>query len=275
MALLQTLPRNRILTYGATAFRRMRKVVTPSIMGTITHVETREPVAALTFDDGPHPEFTPLLLDVLKRYGAHATFFMLGEAAEKYPDVVRQVGEAGHAIGNHSWDHPSFPLLRGRDRRAQILACASAIAPFGSQRLFRPPYGHQSLASRYDAWRLGYRVVTWNVVAEDWCDRDAEWMAARLVSRIKPGSIVILHDAIYRSIQVVPQHDRQRMLTAVDLALKELGDRFRFVTVPELLRYGRPRRRSWYRKADPKMLPLLRKHPLAAWKLTGLRGSTP
>ena len=163
-----------------------------------------------------------------------ATFFMLGESARKHPNVVQQVAEEGHAIGNHSWDHPSFPLISGRERRAQIRACASVIAPYGGQRLFRPPYGHQSVASRLDALWLGYPVVTWNVVAEDWCDRDADWMANRLVKQIRPGSVVVLHDAIYRSVQVVPQHDRQRMLTAIDMTLERLGDRFRFVTVPEL-----------------------------------------
>jgi peptidoglycan/xylan/chitin deacetylase (PgdA/CDA1 family) len=83
----------------------------------------------MTFDDGPDPEYTPRLLDILKKYQVHATFFiMVGEAAHNHPKLVRQVAQAGHAVGNHSWDHPSFPLISGRERRAQIRACAEAIA---------------------------------------------------------------------------------------------------------------------------------------------------
>jgi peptidoglycan/xylan/chitin deacetylase (PgdA/CDA1 family) len=200
----------------------------------------------------------------MKRHDVRATFFFLGEAARKYPDVARRVAEEGHTIGNHSWDHPSFPLISGRERRAQIRACTSAIAPYGGQRLFRPPYGHQSLASRLDAWWLGYRVLTWNVTAEDWLDRDAGWMADRLVNQIRPGSVVVLHDNICRSIQVTPQHDRQPMLTAVDMTLERLRARFHFVTIPELLRHGRPQKRAWYRRAGPELSPLLNRHLLLA-----------
>ena len=152
------------------------------VMGTITHVSTQDAVVALTFDDGPHPESTPHLLDILERHQAHATFFMIGEAAQRHPDLVQRVAQAGHAIGNHSWDHPSFPLISGRERRAQLRACEKAIAPYG-QRLFRPPYGHQSAASRLDALWLSYRVVTWNLHAYDWLDHDANWMACGLVIR--------------------------------------------------------------------------------------------
>jgi peptidoglycan-N-acetylglucosamine deacetylase len=260
------------MRYSIKSFRRLYGTITRTVLGTITHVATQDPVAALTFDDGPHPEYTPRLLEILEKHHAHATFFMLGEAAKKYPNLVWQVANGGHVIGNHSWDHPSFPLLSGCERRAQIQACASAIAPYGGQHLFRPPYGHQNLASRIDALWLGYRVVTWNVVAEDWCDRDAEWMANRLVKQIRPGSVIILHDAIYRSVQVVPQHDRQRMLTALDMTLVQLGERFRFVTIPELLQHGQPQRQAWCRHGGPELLPLLMQHPLLIRKSSGTAG---
>jgi len=108
------------------------------LMGIITHVETQEEVAALTFDDGPHPEYTPRLLEILERLQARATFFMVGEAAQRHREIVRRVADAGHAIGNHSWDHPSFPQITGRERREQIRPCERAIAPYG-ERIFRPP----------------------------------------------------------------------------------------------------------------------------------------
>ena len=208
--------------------------------GTIACVVTRNPVAALTFDDGPHPEYTPHLLDILERYQARATFFMIGDVAQKHPQLVRRVFQEGHVIGNHSWDHPFFPSLSGRVRREQIRACEHVLAPYG-QRLFRPPYGAQSLVSHLDALWLRYKVVTWNLEAKDWHGHNADWMADRLTREIRPGSIVLLHDAIYRSQQPVPQYNREPMLAAVTLVLERLGDRFRFVTVPELLRHGRPR----------------------------------
>jgi hypothetical protein len=99
-------------------------------------------------------------------------------------------------------------------------------------------------------------------------------MANQLVNRIKPGSVVVLHDAIYRSVQVVPQHDRQRMLTALDMTLERLGNRFRFVTIPELLHHGRSRQLAWYRQAGPELLPLLSEHRLLATKLASHNGQT-
>lgn len=226
------------------------------VMGTITHVSTQEPVVALTFDDSPHPEFTPRLLAVLERHQARATFFMVGEAAQQYPDLVRQVGQAGHAIGNHSWDHSSFPLISSRERCAQLRACEKAIAPY-SQRLFRPPYGHQSVASRFDALRLGYRVVTWNLHAYDWLDHDAQWMVNELTNRLKPGNVILFHDTLYtypdeRYVNREPMHE------AVNTLLEQFSDRFRFITVPELLQHGRPQCKNWYWKADLNLLNQLK-----------------
>lgn len=221
-------------------------------MGTITHVSTQDPVAALTFDDGPHPETTPRLLDILEKHQAHATFFMVGEAAQRYPEIVQRVAQDGHAIGNHTWDHSSFPLLSGRERRRQLRACAQALAPYG-QRLFRPPYGHQSLASRFETLKLGYKVITWNLPAYDWLDHDAQWMVDHLVNRLQPGSVILFHDVLYHTIET-RYIDREPMLEAVNMLLEQLGNKFRFVTVPELFRYGHPRRQNWYWKADTEWL---------------------
>ena len=217
-------------------------------IGTITNVFTSGPVAALTFDDGPDPVFTPRLLDVLQKHRAKATFFMVGKAAERHPDIVKDVAVAGHVIGNHSWDHPSFPLITGRERRAQIRACEKAIAPYG-QKLFRPPYGDQNLLSRLEAMWLGYQVIMYSVTAVDWLDHDADWMKNRVMSRIQKGSIILFHDSLF-------QHgdnryaDRESMLSALDMLLKELSGRFTFVTIPELMRQGRPQRKYWVKTTD-------------------------
>lgn len=227
---------------------RLFNAISLRLTGTITHVHTQQPVAALTFDDGPHPEYTPRLLDILQKHQARATFFMVGQSAQQHPEIVARAAQAGHAIGNHTWDHPSLPLISRRERRAQLQAWAKAVAPYG-QWIFRPPYGHQSLASRFDALLLGYKVITWNVPAYDWLDREAGWMADHLTQKIQPGSIIIFHDVLYHTIEQ-RYADREPMLKAVDMVLERLGNRIRFVTVLELLQYGRPHYKHWYLEAD-------------------------
>jgi peptidoglycan/xylan/chitin deacetylase (PgdA/CDA1 family) len=194
-------------------------------------------VVALTFDDGPHAEYTPRLLELLERSQARATFFMVGEMARRHKQLVNEVANKGHAIGNHTWDHPILPSIPARERRRQIRECKKVLAPHG-QRLFRPPYGAQSLASHFDAVWLGYKVVTWNIVSRDWLPDEPKAIADRLIEGIHPGSIVLLHDAIYRSQQPVPQYNREPMLSALMMVFSQIGDRFRFVTIPELLRHG-------------------------------------
>lgn len=218
-------------------------------LGTITHVVTKEPIVSLTFDDGPHPDYTLRLIDILAKYRARATFFMVGQAAERNRDIVRQVAQGGHSIGNHTWGHVAIPSLSRGERRTQIKSCQKAVFPYG-QKLFRPPWGYQSMASRIDALLLGYHVVAWNVVAEDWRNHTAEVMCQKLEKGIRPGSIVLLHDAIFRSVMADPQHNRESLLRTVDMLLDRLADRFQFITVPELLKRGKPNRQVWIRIPD-------------------------
>jgi peptidoglycan-N-acetylglucosamine deacetylase len=206
----------------------------------ITNVETRDPVAALTFDDGPHPVYTPRVLGVLNNHGAKATFFMVGEAAIKYPDIVRMVVRAGHVIGNHSWNHINLTEIRSRLRRLkQLWGCARATAPHCS-RLFRPPHGGLNDQIRFDALIFRYKVILWSASAQDWIPQGSEEIAQKMVERITPGSIFLLHDAIYRSHLPKTQWDREPMLDGLDRALSALKQKVHFVTVPELLRAGRP-----------------------------------
>ncbi|MGQ0556505.1 MAG: polysaccharide deacetylase family protein [Nitrospiraceae bacterium] len=228
-------------------YKRLKSI--PLFMiGSVTHVSTSMPAVALTFDDGPDPVFTPRLLDVLQKHQAKATFFMVGQAAERHPDIVKKVATAGHVIGNHSWDHPSLPLITGRERRAQIRACAKAIAPY-AQPIFRPPYTDQNLWSRLDAWWLGYQVIMYSSAAVDWLDRDVDWMKDRIIRRIRNGSIILFHDSLFH-YEEERYVDREPMLNAVDTLLGELGGRFSFMTVPELLRQGRPQRQYWRKITD-------------------------
>ena len=226
--------------------------------GIIRSVATERSLIALTFDDGPHPYYTPALLDILARYDARATLFMVGELAAKYPAVVLAAARQGHAIANHSWGHVSFPLLTVHECREQLRRCEGALSPYGVK-LFRPPYCHQTVRSRWHALRAGYDVVGFSVHAEDWLPRSAPWMTERLIRQARPGAIVILHDNIYRSVLPLAEHDRGAMLLALDGALEQLQEKFRFVTVPELLRDGRPVREHRYQRGLPDMQPALQR----------------
>jgi peptidoglycan/xylan/chitin deacetylase (PgdA/CDA1 family) len=228
--------------------RKALRVIGRSALGTITHVHTTAPVAALTFDDGPNPISTPRVLEVLERHGAKATFFVLGRHAALHPDLIRRIAEAGHVVANHSFDHPRLPAIGHRDRIAQLKACEAATAPFG-QKLFRPPRGLQSVRSRLDALMLGYKVITWNVVAYDWDEHDPDWTLALLESSVKPGSIVLLHDVLFEA-DCAAAIDRRPMLTALDAFLTRNRSGLTFVTVPELLSRGKPHLASWFIRND-------------------------
>ncbi|HEB86950.1 MAG TPA: polysaccharide deacetylase family protein [Gammaproteobacteria bacterium] len=219
--------------------------------GTVIRVDTRNPCVALTFDDGPNPDYTPQLLDILEQHHAQATFFMVGQTAAKYPDLVAKVVAQGHVVANHSWDHPSFPTLTGRQRRAQLRRCADVLAPHG-QKLFRPPFGHQDPASRLDALCAGYEVIAWNVLAGDWRDWGADKILEKLAGKVQPGNIILLHDGLFSAAQHTSL-DRTPTLQVVDQLLSEHAD-YRFVTIPELLKSGRVVRQPWFRTGDQRWL---------------------
>ncbi len=224
---------------GAAVLRRLKShagSIAGGVVGPVTHVKTRDRKVALTFDDGPHPLYTMRLLEILDRYGAKATFFVVGEAARRYPRIVQEIAGAGHAIGNHSWDHPSFPLLSRSERRRQLRACAEALAPYGCG-LFRPPFGHHTWGALLDARLLGYTSVMWNTVGHDWYDRSAAFISEKVMRETTPGSIVLLHDALF-TLADARHADRGETLSAVGAVLGGLGDSYEFVTVPELFRCG-------------------------------------
>jgi peptidoglycan-N-acetylglucosamine deacetylase len=192
---------------------------------------------------------------VLARYGAHATFFMIGSAAQRHPDLVDAIVASGHAIGCHSWDHKAFTALSHRERLAQLQAC-ERIPVFTKHKLFRPPYGCQNLASRIDLLREGWTPVIWNITGTDWRDDPADAIVARIAEQLVPGSIVLLHDALH-DVERAEYAAREPMLQAVAQLLERFRDRYRFVTVPQLMRAGRPQRALWWHEVGADYLAQL------------------
>lgn len=233
-----------------TMLRALRRVATAParrVLGSIVRVQTPEPLAALTFDDGPSPISLPPLLALLDRYEAKATFFVIGEKAARHPELIEAIVRAGHAVGNHTFSHVSLPTIPASERRREINACRAAIGPAGLP-LLRPPFGHQTLGSRVDAMRCGHQVICWSVDAWDWLKKSPVWMADEIERRTGPGDIVLLHDAIEAKGDPELMEDRTDMLTALETVLQRTAGRLRFTTIPELLRAGRPERKNWVRE---------------------------
>ena len=214
--------------------------------GVITHVDTEVPAVALTFDDGPHPQWTPRLLDLLARHRAKATFFMVGEMAARYPDLVASVAAAGHAIGNHSWNHPSFPAVPSLERSAQVARCASVI-PVGPRKLFRPPFGDLDWKAYPPLIAKGYAVIAWSVSSSDWRRGEASQIVDAVERQLRPGSIVLMHDHLF-AYSTADETSRETMLLALERLMARTP--FGFVTVPELLLMGRPQRRFWLKETE-------------------------
>jgi peptidoglycan/xylan/chitin deacetylase (PgdA/CDA1 family) len=231
--------------------RRLLSRARRALLGTVVGAHTTERVAALTFDDGPDPASTPELLDLLARHGARATFFLVGTRAARHPDLVARIADGGHAVGYHSWDHPSLPRLGQAAIARQLARTRAALGPRAT-RLMRPPYGDQSLASHLAARRQGLVVVGWSVDGVDWAGEPADAIAARVLEGLHPGAIVLLHDSLFSWLD--PRfRERAATLAAVQRVLAA-GTDYVFLTVPELLARGRPRKRYWIQPPDPELL---------------------
>jgi peptidoglycan/xylan/chitin deacetylase (PgdA/CDA1 family) len=162
----------------------------------ITRLATDDRAVALTFDDGPNPDATPLVLDALATRGVKATFFVLGRHAERWPELVRRVADEGHSIGNHGYFHRKLHLKspgyvrRDLELGTQAIEIASRVRPS----LFRAPHGFRSPWVTSIARSLGQRTVGWSLGVWDSDRPGVEAIATRAVEGARPGSIVLLHD---------------------------------------------------------------------------------
>ena len=153
---------------------------------------TREKAVYITFDDGPHPEITPWVIEKLAKYGAGATFFCVGENAQKFPEILKLIEKNGHKIGNHTFNH-----LKGWGKSDEVyienVKKASANLP---GKLFRPPYGRIRMSQAKKLRQIGYNIIMWSLLS---CDYDPKLNRKKslnnLIKYTENGSIVVFHDS--------------------------------------------------------------------------------
>lgn len=201
--------------------------------GILWRVETNEPLVALSFDDGPDPTFTPQVLDVLARHGAHATFFLIAERALPRPDLVARIRAEGHEVASHYTTRRS--AWKDTDEEfAENLAFAENVLGLERTRprLFRPPGGVARRSQLERARRQGYTVVLGSAYPYDPAPPPTAYIRWLVTKNLAPGVIVILHDGI---------DDPSRSIEALPAILEAgAGRGLHFVTVGELMRSGRP-----------------------------------
>lgn len=203
---------------------------------TISRVPDSGDCVALTFDDGPDPVVTPQILDILNSHGARATFFVIGKLVEKHLDIARRALNAGHELGNHSWRHAYFQSMHSTKSVARDVDLAtkllSSLMPEKPRALYRAPVGLKSPPLARVVQDQGLTVVAWSIHSRDTIDFNPERVAARVLRRVTPGEIVLLHDGHERE-----GPHRTCALKALPLILEGLKERkLQPVTVSEMLK---------------------------------------
>lgn len=175
------------------------KILKPSFPSCLWSGSPHAGEIALTFDDGPHPQYTPELLQVLDRYNIPASFFWLGVCVERSPSVARAVYERGHWIGLHGYHHHSFPLLKPDALKQSLQRTQAAIAQacqihLDTVRDVRPPNGLFTPQTLSLLHQWNYRPVMWSVVPEDWERPGINVVVQRVLQQVQNGSLIVLHD---------------------------------------------------------------------------------
>ncbi len=211
---------------------------------TVVSGPPNERIVALTYDDGPNPPYTTAILKVLEAEHVHATFFVVGRAVNAYPKIVALELHEGDAIGNHTFAHDHLIVMTPAQLRDSLRRTDAAIyAATGTHtHLMRPPYGSRDWLVLSEARRLGYTPVMWSVpLANDWEYPSPAVIARRIVTHVRDGSIVVLHDG-NRGLLCGKSHanphlcDRSSDIAATRLIIEDLKRHgYRFVTIPELL----------------------------------------
>lgn len=189
-----------------------------------THLpQKNQRYVALTFDDGPNPHNTGEILDILREYEVKATFFLVGKKVEKFGETAKTISGDGHTIGNHGYSHTSIAFRSKSYIEDEIIKTEKAIENQTgvSTNLFRPPYGFRSPALFKIANIYGYRVIGWSIWAYDWTIEDPEEIVKRILTRVKSGEIILLHDGAGGRME----GDRSSTVKALPTIIEEIKER--------------------------------------------------
>ncbi|AEF93214.1 polysaccharide deacetylase [Desulfotomaculum nigrificans CO-1-SRB] len=193
-------------------------------------VNTSQKIVALTFDDGPDPRFTPDILDILQQYHCKATFFVVGQNLELHQNLVKRALAEGHEVGNHTMSHTNLHAIPQQAVFAEINNCSQSIAALTgvAPKFFRPPVGITNPSIEKTASNLGMVEVHWTVAIENQSAPTPEAMARRVLERVRPGSIILLHDG---------RLDRSKTVQSLPLLLQGLDEKgYQAVTLTQLLK---------------------------------------
>lgn len=189
---------------------------------------------ALTYDDGPNDPHTMCLLEVLAKNDVRATFFLIGRYVRQRPDIIREIAQAGHIIGNHTFTHPLLTLKSEKEIRNELADCQTALqdAVGEHSNLFRPPFGGRRPAVLRIAREMGLEPVMWDVTGYDWNAPPAEVIARKVASQIRGGNVILLHDGGHKQMGA----DRSQTVQATEnLIGRYRAEGHEFVTIPEMM----------------------------------------
>jgi peptidoglycan/xylan/chitin deacetylase (PgdA/CDA1 family) len=190
---------------------------------------------ALTYDDGPNDPYTLRLLEVLARHDVRATFFLIGRYIRQRPDIARELVNAGHAIGNHTFTHPLLIFRSAAEVRREIADCEAALAgirPAAHPLLFRPPFGGRRPEVFRIARELGLQPVMWTITGYDWKAPSAEYIEQKLAPKVRGGEVILLHDGGHKNFGA----DRSLTVEATAKFIHRYqSEGHKFVTIPEMM----------------------------------------
>jgi peptidoglycan/xylan/chitin deacetylase (PgdA/CDA1 family) len=209
-------------------------------LSSVMRAATADRVMSLTFDDGPDPEQTVGVLDVLAKHDARATFFVLTDRAQEHPEIIQRMLAEGHEVGLHGLDHTRLTELSGREALRRIRLGKRRLEAITGRpvTLFRPTYGAIRTAAFAGARLSGMEVVIWTAWARDWFDAPAQEVADRAVNALHPGAIVLLHDTTddAQAQEAGPQPTFSRGDVTHRVLTGALAAGYTSLTVGELLR---------------------------------------
>ncbi|MFA5261735.1 MAG: polysaccharide deacetylase family protein [Candidatus Omnitrophota bacterium] len=203
--------------------------------GTLYHRPNQEKRIALTFDDGPSPRWTPLILDELKKAKIKATFFMIGYHVARYPDIARRVAEEGHLIGNHGYAHSVLLYYKLAEIEEEIKYTEDVILKITGQktRFFRPPKAWLRPSIKKKIHLMAYQIVLWSLNSKDWVSFNYKSIVRFIEKRIRGGDILLFHDS--GNILGIEGGDRTQTVAAIPLLVHRLQSKgYKFVTLDKL-----------------------------------------